>query len=609
MTMPNNSNSRGVRRRRTSLLRNDYDQNIAPTIVMDAGIAQIDEPLMTLFCSYALSSNATIHKYGLNSLNNLLNILRDDNFTSNQRLVKKFHLAKKFLHERLNGITDRDLIISAANREMDVKAIMQDSKLFREISNDEVYYVENTVAEFQNNLYLNQHLAGMLESLTNYKNADYRQKTSLLPGIKQMASNLLTQFRRNEMNRDSSDTLFRLTNMESSIEDIHKYVTSPSFKLITGIQGLNAMFGGGLEKGNVYAFFGLPGEGKTVTLENMLYQLWKYNRGYECKDKTKRPCIVLLTMENFVRQTVCALYHIMTGGKNLRDCKTADEAIQEFKNHSFEFDVDDQNSIEIVIKYKPVNSVTTDYLYKIVEDLEDEGYECIAFLQDYVKRILPVLRTGDPYQDLGNVINEFKTFATLKDLPFITASQLNREAARMIDEGRNANKNDLIKKLGRSNIGESSRIDENLDCTMIITPEFASDGTKYMGIKLTKHRFEIYTNKVSIYQPYIAPDSIAMVEDVYASKPAYRESLMRDAEEIRASFGNIERASINKTVHSIAKLTSSMMRPGITSAVVKTYVTPSGKEITEEQSKKKQVMEFVEPSQEEKDTFAKEWLK
>ena len=100
-----------------------------------------------------------------------------------------------------------------------------------------------------------------------------------------------------------------------------------------------------------------------------------------------------------------------------------------------------------------------------------------------------------------------------------------------------------------------------------------------------------------------------MVEDVYASKPAYRESLMRDAEEIRASFGEIERASINKTVHSIAKLTSSMMRPGVTSAVVKTYMTPSGKEITEEQSKKKQVMEFVESSQEEKDTFAKEWLK
>ena len=184
-----------------------------------------------------------------------------------------------------------------------------------------------------------------------------------------------------------------------------------------------------------------------------------------------------------------------------------------------------------------------------------------------MKRILPTLRTGDPYQDLGNVVNDFKTFATLKDIPFITASQLNREAAKLIDEGRNANRNDLIKKLGRSNIGESSRIDENLDGTFIITPEFSTDGKKYMGIKNTKHRYEIFTNKVSIYQPYINPDSIAFVEDVFETKPAYRESLMRDNEEIRASFGDIERASINKSVQSMSRLAGSMMRPGVTSAV------------------------------------------
>jgi hypothetical protein len=321
------------------------------------------------------------------------------------------------------------------------------------------------------------------------------------------------------------------------------------------MQGLNSMLGGGLQPGNVYSFFGLPGEGKTVTLENLLYQIWKYNRGYQCKDKTKKPCIVLLTMENFVRQTVCALFHILTKGKNLKDCKSADEAIQAFKENSFEFNPDNENSIEIVIKYKPINSVTTDYLYKIVEDLEDEGFETICFLQDYVKRILPVMATGDPYQDLGNVINDFKTFATLKSLPVVTASQLNREAAKMIDEGRNSNKLDLIKKLGRSNIGESTRIDENLDGTFIITPEVSSDGIRYMGIKMTKHRYEVAPNTVvSVYQPF-HPDTIALMEDIYDIKPIYRESLMKDEEEIRQSFGDVERASINKTVKALANLT------------------------------------------------------
>ena len=41
------------------------------------------------------------------------------------------------------------------------------------------------------------------------------------------------------------------------------------------------MLGGGFEKGRVYSFFGLPGEGKTVTLENLMYQIWKYNKGFK----------------------------------------------------------------------------------------------------------------------------------------------------------------------------------------------------------------------------------------------------------------------------------------------------------------------------------------
>ena len=531
------------------------------------GIVQIDEPLMNIFCAYALSENATIHKHGLSSLYSLLTMINDSYFDKNQTMIIKYHFCVKALDTKLHGIHDRDLVLSSVNQILDINPLISDARLIREISNDEVAYVEDTVGQFLNNMYLNQKIASWQELLTQYQSVDFRKKNGLVGKIRDAAAGMLTQFRRNDANRDSSDTLFRLSDMESGVADIHKYVTSPSFKLVTGMQGLNAMFGGGIERGNVYAFFGLPGEGKTVTLENLLYQIWRYNRGYQCQDKTKRPAIVLLTMENFVRQTVCALYHILTRGKNLKDCETAQEAIDEFKRNAFEYNPDNQNSIEIVIKFKPINSVTTDYLYKLVEDLEDEGYETICFLQDYVKRILPVINTGDPYQDLGNIINDFKTFATLKGLPFITASQLNRDAAKLIDEGRNANKADLIKKLGRGNIGESSRMDENLDGTFIITPEFDSDGNKYMGFKMTKHRYEISPGTpTSIYQPFYQDAFIALTEDVYETKPAYRESLMKDPEEIRKSFGDVERASINKTVKALEGLTSvtaGMMSPGI----------------------------------------------
>lgn len=560
------------------------------------GIIQIDEPLLNLFCAYSISQNAAIRKFGLSSLYQLLTTINEDYFMKQQALLLKYKFILEVLKNRLSGIQNRELLLSSANRVVDVKPLMKDGLLLRELSTDEVKHVEMIVGEIQNNMYINRHIGDFKSIIEQYEKADFRTKRSLLPKIQKVNAALSTQFRRNDVNRDTSDTCFRLSDMENGVTDIHKQVTSPSFKLITGMQAINAMLGGGFEGGNVYSFFGLPGEGKTVTLENLLYQLWKYNKGYQCKDKTKKPAIVLLTMENFVRQTVCALYHILTH-KNLKDCKTAQEAIDEFKSRSFEFN-GEEGSIEIVIKFKPINSVTTDYLYKLTEDLEDEGFEVIAFLQDYVKRILPVLQTNDPYQDLGNVINDFKTFATLKGIPVITASQLNREAARMIDEGRNANKNDLIKKLGRSNIGESSRIDENLDGTFIITPEISSDGRKFMGFKLTKHRYEIFTKVVSIYQPFHPEAQIALVEDIYETKAAYRESLMKDAEEIRQSFGDVERVSINRTVKSLEflnKTADHMMKPGVTA-----FKSPIKKEIPPKEHSlkglipKKEVMGFVD---------------
>ena len=560
------------------------------------GVIQIDEVLLNLFCAYSVSQNAAIRKYGLSSLYNLLTSINEDYFFEQQALLVKYKFVLETLRQRLNGIHNRDLLLQSANLVVDVGSLLKDPLLLRELSTDEVKYTEMAIGEIQNNMYINRHLGDFKSLMEQYEKADFRGKKLLLPKIQKVNADLSTEFRRNDVNRDTSDTCFRLSDMKNCVTDIHRQVTSPSFKLITGMQAINAMLGGGLEGGNVYSFFGLPGEGKTVTLENLLYQLWKYNKGYQCKDKTKKPAIVLLTMENFVRQTVCALFHILTGGKNLKDCKTAKEAIQEFESRSFEFN-GEEGSIEIVVKFKPINSVTTNYLYELTENLEDEGFEVIAFLQDYVKRILPVLQTNDPYQDLGNVINDFKTFATLKNIPVITASQLNREAARMIDEARSANKNDLIKKLSRANIGESSRIDENLDGTFIIAPEVSADGKKYMGFKLTKHRYEIFTKVVSIYQPFKEGTEIALEEDIYETKAAYRESLMRDAEEIRQSFGDVERVSINRTVKSLEFLNRNadhMIKPGITS-----FKSPIKKEPQTEHSlkgliPKKEVMGFVD---------------
>lgn len=533
-----------------------------PTKANDNILFGIDDVLMNLFCSYVVSQNRTIHRFSISNLDKLMRTINPSTFENNQLLAIKHQFLLKALQGRTNGLPG-ELILSDVSRHMDTAALFQDPRFIRELSNDEVRYVEDTIAQFLNTMMFDSKLNNFMQLCKDYEHADYRERQAILDNIRSVMADTMTEFRRNDVANHSPSTRFRLSSMNDSMEEIHNYICNPSYKLVTGMQGFNALLGGGFQKTKLYCMFGMSGEGKTVTLVNLLYQIWKYNKGFKCKDPTKKPCIVLLTMENLVIEYICSLFHVITRGGNIRDCSSAEACLEEFKSRKFEYK--DIGDIEIVIDYKPVNTVDTRYMYQLVEELEDEGFETICFIMDYLMRIRPSEFTHDLYTDLGTIANDFKTFAILKDIPFITASQLNREAAKIIDEGRNANQTNIIKKLGRATIGDSVQIDRNIDGTIILVPEVSASGDRYMAYKLTKHRYEIFTNKVSIFQPMYEGSYIALVEDLFDPKPAFKESLARDVEEIREAFGEVERVTINNTIKSLEELTSTkkMLMPSL----------------------------------------------
>lgn len=490
----------------------------------------IDNTIMNYFCSYVLSNNNSIHKHALNNLYRFVSILDDSMFDKQPIMIQKLNFLRKALDCRINmGIDNKNLILSSISQTMDIQPLLNDIDFIKEISNEEILFVDNTVANNLDKAAVSSRMYELSNILQDYAKADWREKNNALEAVKNSINALNNIFRKNEANKESSDTLFRLSTAEESLYDIHKSVTRKSFKIVTGMQGFNDLLDGGFQKKRAYCIFGLSGGGKSTTLENILYQLWKYNQNFETNDKTKKPCIVLLTMENMIPETVCNLFNIFTHGQEMEKCNTAEEAIEVFKSYGL---LGPDNRVEIFIKYRPVNSVDTSYLYKIVEDLEDEGYETIAFLQDYLGRILPTDRTKDSYQDLGTVMNEFKTFAMLKDIPIITAAQMNREAIKIVEESKANRKINILHKLNRSNIGESIKIDQNLDASIIVLKETDAQGKDFIGFKLVKHRYQVHTNKYTIYQP-IYPNSKSYVEDLFEVKPAFVELLeSADLEEL-----------------------------------------------------------------------------
>lgn len=486
----------------------------------------LDITIMSAFCCYVISDNASIHTSQLVNLNTIFNMVSEEIFGNQSQLVIRYRFCKDALKSRLEKkiykrqFILRDIIGPIGNKyeELDVETLP-------ELSNNDVIWIETNIASMMDILFINNSIVDLSKECTDYIDAEYSDKLKYVNTIKNRIINMNTQFRRNDIDTDSEDTLFKLSSPEDSIQRIINRINSPSYKLITGMTTFNQIIAGGFEGSRVYCFMGLPGEGKTTTLLNLLYQLKKYNANYICKDPTKRPCIVLLTMENQIHETVCTLYNIACSNDDMSYHST--EEILDIMAHTG-LAVTEESPIDIVIKYKPINSVDTNYLFKLTEDLEDDGYEVICLLQDYIKRIRPVeFNDKDERFRLGAVINEFKNYAVAKDIPVITASQINRDGAKTVDDGRLRNNVDIIKKIGRTNIGESSLIDENLDASIFLLPEWTSDNKKYMGFKLTKKRFKADLSLTAniFYQPFVDDNPVKLVEDVGNGIPASKKTL------------------------------------------------------------------------------------
>ena len=213
---------------------NKYRYKNKSTTINDFGIIHIDSTLMDAFCAYSLSQNYNIHKHELANLNTVLHTINEEYFNNDQVLILKYRFILEILQNRLKGIHDRDLLLSAADRVVDVHALTSDGKLLRELSDEEVTYIKFTVSEIQNNLYMYKHMDRLKSLLDEYTNADFRNKRPILKNIRESVTGMLTQFRKNDINDDSTDTVFRLSDMETAVTDIHKQITNPTFKLVTG---------------------------------------------------------------------------------------------------------------------------------------------------------------------------------------------------------------------------------------------------------------------------------------------------------------------------------------------------------------------------------------
>lgn len=488
----------------------------------------LDIETLNVFCSFAVSQSEVIKRRDLAALNDLMSLIDEQESSSNNiEKVIRYRFIRKALEARLTkGYTNIDVIFSFINDGLENEYRISKYNL-RELNDNEIQWTIESVFSLLKTYNVETYVGTMHELCSDFKNSDYTKRIDSISKIE----DFMIDFR-NELRKNSSETvtesIFSLRDnvFSERIRKIHEELNDPYNKIKSGMQGFNQMINGGFQAGRVYCILGLPGEGKSLLLLNLAYQIKKHNKTYTLKDPTKTPCVVFLTMENSEAETIDRLF-VMSANVSLEEDSRLEDITNRAKNVG-ELYLSKDNPIDIVVKFVPANSVTTDYLYTLHDELEDNGYEPICLIQDYLKCIKSSdssYRT-DLRLELGAVTKEFKTFALTKSIPVITASQFNRDGISSVDAGRRTNRIDTVSLLDRSNIGESMLILENVDATIFIVPEWDENGRKYMGMRLVKKRFK-GGNREMLFQPFEEDNEIRLIDDEGRSLPEFKQSMSK----------------------------------------------------------------------------------
>ena len=449
-------------------------------------------------------------------MRNLMNSINREPYVNDQDKLDRLD----FINRGLEAIIDKKLSNQKAILLYARGGVLKNDELisldnFDDLTTPEVDYINETVSKCLKHLEFESTIKDRLRNaLDEYDSTDFRDRGPQLENIESVIRDAQTYFRRvKNNNHDNSYFSLKPEVLMKEINDTYDELSNPSNMLRTGMQGFNELLGGGVYLGKGYIVFGLPAEGKSGFMLNVCVQIKKYNPNYVTKDPTKKPCVVYISQENSKVETIERLYAITTSSDDFISHKP--DIIYQQMTKWGKMTISDESPIDIVIIYKEPFTNDTSYFDEIVDELADDGYEVIFIGHDYVQRIHCQDKSarGDTRLELGFVTNEEVTFAKNRNIAFMTLGQLNRDATGKIDEGKIKNKIDLVRMIGRSNIGESLLMLNNMDGAFVIAKEYCvEEGRYYMGIQRLKKRFKA-SDRSYIYQPCYEDCSIRLVED------------------------------------------------------------------------------------------------
>lgn len=492
----------------------------------------IDIDTLRLLASLSVSDNATVNRKVIFNLNRLFESINLDNYKNNHEKMKYIDIITRACDVRLKkGINNRHIILSEIRGGIisyctNEEGVDDYSDIFDtlniKLNNEELKYLDSVVESSLTYISVSDVAPQLMEVISEIEQNKTNSKINEnVEKFNNIIINYMNVLRNNKSNM-GEDIPFRLSSsyIDNSIDDYISKNEKISEKILCGVQGLNEIVGYGFERERCYMFTGIAGVGKSLLCLNLLRQMMLFNKNIKTMDPNKKPCMVYLTQENSQYESVQRMLNILGCKDPTRISKS--EILEKLGMSHMINNKNNEPDVEMVILYKENLSCDTNVLYDIYDELYQEGYEVVVFIQDHIKRIKSATYRGPEIRlQLGHVVNEFKAFATAKKCVFITISHLNVTAVTKMNDSLNKGNIDPLKTLDRDCIGESQLMIDNTDLCIFIHKTVDNDGKDVMCFKRIKERVKCPVNNYIVHP---LENGVDLISDLY-SKPLSRLSI------------------------------------------------------------------------------------
>ena len=233
--------------------------------------------ILDLICSYLVSENRNIKTRGYKTIKELFSIINPSDYKSDADIERidfiKFALDARLKYGLIDSKKVMDYIVSK-----DTTHAGNYNINFQEMSNQDVEYVNTMVTSLLDSATFSSYIHKFAEISRDFDSATAYEKSAIVNNWKTMVSDCNNHIRNNKIiNSEQEFVSLRPGIFEEYAKDTYSYVTNTSSKLSTGMVGVNYLLGGGFESTRVYGFFGLQGEGKSLTLLNLGLQMKMFN--------------------------------------------------------------------------------------------------------------------------------------------------------------------------------------------------------------------------------------------------------------------------------------------------------------------------------------------